>query len=120
VGPNMQFLTTVYPNKAIYFSEMGYPSGAATNSSATKQKQFVGNVFASWDTLASKVKYISFYRVTDISREQAEQIAISFWPTPSTAFIEFLQTAGLRTYPGSGTDKPAWTALRNEARARGW
>jgi len=58
--------------------------------------------------------------MTDCSASEAASQAQYFGLTQSSGFFEFLQTLGLRRYPNSGQDKPAFLALQREAKARGW
>ncbi len=44
------------PGRVIHFADVGYPSGQDCGSSLEKQKQFVEEVFAAWDSHAEQVK----------------------------------------------------------------
>jgi len=46
--------------------------------------------------------------------------AEKYYGAKGGAFADFIGTLGLRTYSGSGTDKPAFVALKAEAKKRGW
>ena len=46
--------------------------------------------------------------------------AEEYYRVKGGAFADFIGTLGLRTYKGSGADKPAFIALKAEAKKRGW
>ncbi|MBI5530506.1 MAG: hypothetical protein HY918_03320 [Candidatus Doudnabacteria bacterium] len=112
-------LVTEYSNKNIYFFEVGYPTSAVDNSSEEKQATFVKNIFSSWDTYKDRIPFISFTWLTDRSSSSVDGFA-QYYQLSDAKFKEYLRSLGLRTYPGSGTDKLGFTALKTEAKARGW
>ena len=112
-------IATLYPGRPIYFHQFGCPSSAALNSSEAKQQEFVRESFKAWDTYAQDIRFISFSWLTD-SSPQALEFFQQYYGVKEKKFVEFLRTLGLRTYSGSGTDKEALRALREEVHARGW
>lgn len=105
--------------KPIQIVEAGYPSSAHCNSSEEKQAAFVESVFAAWDRHRDRIHAVYFSWLTDLPQSAVDGFA-AYYGVKSKAFGEFLRTLGLRTHPGSGTDKPAFGALKREAKARGW
>lgn len=110
-------LTSVYKGKTIYITETGYPSSTFLQSSEAKQMEFVGEIFKAWDKHSSQIQLIDFVWLHDLSKSELDSMK-EYYSISNNAFIEFLETLGLRTY--GGRDKPAFVALKAEAKARGW
>ena len=108
-----------YPNRPVSFVEAGYPSGSHCDSSDAKQGQFVDELFAAWDQHAGQVQCVMFVWLHDVSTSAVEDFK-KYYGSANPAFADYLGTLGLRTSKGAGSDKPAFTALRQQARARGW
>lgn len=109
-----------YPNKEIYFNEIGFPSGSSFNSSSEElQKEFVQQVFKTWDKYSEKIPNISFLRMSDLSLAAAQETAALYGLAGNNGFIEFLQTLGLKnTY--SGQVKKAYSEILIETKKRQW
>jgi hypothetical protein len=121
VHQDIDTLLQRYPEKLVFLQEVGYPSGSLSGSSEFKQQEFVQNVFAAWDRYPDRIGYVSFVRLQDWSQEEADRVASGPpYNLPYPQFAEFLRTLGLRTYTGSGQDKPALATFFREAAARGW
>ncbi|HVN78503.1 MAG TPA: hypothetical protein VMW38_05850 [Terriglobia bacterium] len=120
VKDDFQAITSIYPNRKLYFYQFGYPSSQILNSSEEKQAKFIEAAFAAWDAYATQIGMINFTPMTDCSEKETASQAHYFGLTQNSGFSEFLQTLGLRRYPKSGEDKPAFLALQREAKARGW
>jgi len=146
VETDFQALISNYPNKLLYFFQLGYPSGyysgefypevragnasSMIGSSEMKQADFITAVFNAWDKHINEVGMIDFTWLHDLS--EADVIATTTNPAfggtsnPAPVFAEFLRTLGLRTNDGSnssndnGSDKAAYTRLLSESRARNW
>jgi len=136
IHSDIQTLETLYPDKEIFFLQLGYPSGYYSTeafpeflngtvtpviaSSDVMQSQFIAEVFKAWDK-SKQIKLIDFTWLA-IAAEPAFGGSVS----PAPEFVEFLRTLGLRTNSGlngtplTGTDKPALTTLKKKAVARGW
>ncbi len=99
--------------------EAGYPSGADCGSSPERQKEFVKQMFATWDAHAEQVKLVMFVWLHDLSVQDVEHYR-TYNGISDKAFLSYLGTLGLRTHGGDGTDKPAFLALKAHAEARGW
>lgn len=85
--------------------------------------QFIEEMFRLWDNNADKINFIGFLWLTDLSDTATEQYVIDYGMTGFPflhEFIGYLQTLGLRTYIGTGSDKPAYLQLNRELKARGW
>ena len=122
VSAELGELVALYPdmNKPIYLAECGYPSSTTNGSSLELQRQFIENVFTAWDTYSDNIKYISFFKTTDWSQAEVDTLAIYYGLENNVVFKEFLRTLGLRTYPGDGSNKPAYEQLKCELAARDW
>ncbi len=108
-----------FPGKTIHITEAGYPSGADCGSSPELQKEFIEQVFAAWDAHAKQVRMVMFVWLHDLPMKDVEHDA-KYYGISDRAFIGYLGTLGLRTHDQGGTDKPAFKALRVQAKARGW
>ena len=110
-------ITSLYPNKKIYFAEAGYASSRDSGGSEEKQSEFIKQIFLAWDEHNDQVKLINFLWLHDLSPETVDYLAKAYGLS-NKSFTEYLRTLGLRTYEGQ--DKPAFIALKQEAKARGW
>jgi len=119
VPGEIEELLKLYPGRTIYFTEAGYPSSTVVKSSLEKQRQFIKEIFLVWDRHPSQIGMIMFSWLTD-SSPQSLELFKKYYRFADPRFVEFLRSLGLRTYPGSGTDKPAFEALKTEAKRRGW
>lgn len=108
-----------YPKRAISFTECGYSSGTKCGASKEKQKRFVEEVFRAWDAHADQIQQVMFVWLTDQLPEMVSWTE-NYYGIRGGAFADFIGTLGLRMYKGSGTDKPAFVALKAEAKKRGW
>lgn len=119
VGGDFQAVCAQYPGRSITFTECGYASGTKCGASEEKQKRFVEEVFRAWDAHADQVGQVMFVWLHDQPPETVRWTE-EYYGVRSDAFADFIGTLGLRTYPGSGEDKPAFVALKAEAQKRGW
>jgi len=112
-------LIVEYPDtmQPIYFAECGYSTSDICNSSDSLQAEFYKNVFASWDTYQSNIKYLTIFKTTDWSFATVEDLAIKFGIT-DTIFKEYLRTLGVRTWENDGTSKMAYETILCELQAR--
>lgn len=116
---DMVALTQQYSGRTIIFTEAGYPSSALCKSSEEKQAAFVRSVFSVWDKVSKQVETIVFSWMSDLSSDSVK-IFQGYYGSTNTAFGEYMRTLGFRTQEGLGTDKPAFNALKEEAKRRGW
>lgn len=119
VASDVDAITSKYAGRPIFILEAGYPSGPDCDSSETKQAEFVRQVFAAWDAHADQIQLISFAWLTDLPPSSVDEME-DYYGLSDHRFGEYLRTLGLRTYPGSGADKKAFTVLKTEAESRGW
>jgi len=119
VAADFDLVTSIYPYRTFYIMETGYPSNATCNSSLQKQADFVRNIFWAWDNHTDQIKLINFVWLHDISPATLEDYK-NYYGNSDAKFLAYLASLGMREYAGSGSDKPAFVALREEARARGW
>ena len=109
-----------FPDRPIYFQEIGYPTSSTLGSSDEKQREFAAQVFTAWDRHSSRIKYVGWLWLTDLS-PQATADLVSYYGVGGTIavrFGEYLRTLGIRNH--DGTSKSAYTALTELLEARGW
>ena len=117
VHEDFKRIVEMYPNKKIYFVEIGYPSGSLNGSSETKQADFIRQTFAAWDMYADKIPFLNFQWLHDSSPEEVAEFQ-KYYGLSDKGFSSFLGTLGLRTYDGK--DKQAFVILGEEVKKRGW
>jgi hypothetical protein len=105
-------------SQPLVLKELGYPTGPATGGSEAGQAEFVHEVFAAWDTDATRIPLLMFSIMFDRSRTYCEETAAYYGFPDDEEFIQFLCTLGFRSV--TDQPKPAWTALAGEAAARGF
>lgn len=119
VSDHFDTICKMYPNRPISFVEAGYPSGSQCDSSEGMQKQFIEELFTAWDRHADQIQIVTFVWLNDISASLVEGYK-KYYGIGNPAFLDYLSTLGLRAFKGAGSDKPAFTALRQQTSARGW
>ncbi len=112
VAGDVQALLDAYPTLPIYFQEVGYPSSAACGSSESAQEKFVQEIFKAWDAHADRIPFVAFLNQTDWSAADVDSLT-KYYGLATPEFKGYLGSLGLRTWPGSGTDKPGWSTLRS-------
>lgn len=118
VHTHFNYITQSFPNKDIWFTELGYQSGSEyCASSETKQAQFYHEMFSAWDNHSTQISLVLVDWLHDATEEQLEEW-IEYYGLSDPGFVEFLATLGLRNY--DHTDKYAWLQLLAETEARGW
>lgn len=103
--------------KPVFFYQLGYPSGPGCGSTEEKQATFVRELFAAWDAHAKAVAFVNITWTEDIPAAAVEGYT-KFYHFDTKAFRDFLGTLGMRSEGGKG--KPAWEALAEETKKRGW
>lgn len=117
VGEDFDSISSVYSGKEIYFLEAGAPSSETLGSSFEKQAGFVKQIFIAWDVHKEQVKVVNFVWLHDVSQSALDDFS-RYYGSSDPKFLAYLGSLGLRT--NDAKDKPAWTALKLEAKARGW
>ena len=117
VHSDFKQIVELYPDKKVYFAEIGYPSGATNGSSEEKQTEFIRETFTAWDTYRDKIPYLNFVWLHDISPESVT-VHEKYYGFKDKGFASYLGTLGLRTY--EGRDKQAFIVLREEIKKRSW
>ncbi len=123
VHADIETIIGLYPAIPVFIVECGYQTSALCNSSEAMQQQFITEMFKLWDDHIDAINFIGFLWLTDLSDAVASDLVSSYGAANLAAlkaFKGYLQTTGLRTYTGTGTDKPGFTQLRKELGARGW
>jgi len=103
-----------------FFQEVGYQTGSANGSSELKQAQFFCNFFKAWDDHKDVISAASILRFNDVSRASAESTAVSYGLPGNEAFIQYIQTLGIRTWEGNGYDKQSFQVIKSEIQKRNW
>jgi hypothetical protein len=113
-------LVAAIPTKPIYIQEAGYSTSSACGGSEAAQADFVSSVFTAWDAHASRIPFISFLRINDLSNADATSTAAAYGLPGNASFIAYLETLGLRSYAAPSSYKDSWSRLTAETAARGW
>ncbi|MDX2283161.1 MAG: hypothetical protein NW241_03330 [Bacteroidia bacterium] len=123
IGEVVDDVAERYPGKRLFLEETGYASGKACGGSEQRQAEYVQETFRAWDRYADRLMFVGFLWMHDLSDAETEgyvQLYGMRGQPAEAAFAAYLQTLGLRTWPGSGRRKPAWDRLAAESAARGW
>lgn len=110
--------------KPLCFYQFGCPSAWTDGTStvhdrSAAQATFIETAFAFWDANPDTVRLLDFTWLHDQSPAfLAEQSA--YFGSADPSFLGFLASLGLRTWPGDGTAKLAYTTLQTQAYVRGW
>jgi len=124
VRTDIDALVAKYPRKPIHFQAVGFPSSPAARSSTTVQSQFLYAFFSAWDAHRERIPFASFGPLHDLSPARAlEATADPARGLPvelASPAAEYFRSLGLRTYPGAGSEKPAFHTLRTLTIERGW
>ena len=110
-------LVELFPDKAIFVLESGYPSSPLLGSSEAKQAEFVREIFRAWDTYSENIKLLDFLWLHDLPPMVVEELG-GYYGLDDEKFLAYLATLGLRTFDGE--DKQAFQVLQEEASRRGW
>ena len=119
VASDLALLTSTFFWKPIHLAGVGYPSAAASGSSPAQQALFVRELFDAWDRHRHQVGLVQLTRTTDLAPEVVDAL-VAYYDADTPEYRAFLASLGLSWWRGSGTPKPAWAALVEEAAARGW
>ena len=106
-----------YPDKEIYFLELGYPSSEKCDSSEAKQAEFIAETFKAWDTHTDQIKTINFAWLNEIPPSSVSELE-NYYGFANKGFAAYLGSLGFLNKDGS--EKAAYGQLREEAKARGW
>lgn len=105
--------------RPIVLRQAGYPTAAAAGPAASEENQgrFVAEVFAAWDRRPERFTSVVFRELADATAEEAAALALRRGRSDAP-FLAALQSLGMRAR--DGREKQAFSALRREARSRGW
>ncbi len=112
--------TTLPSTTTVFIQEIGYSTSSSCGGSTANQVSFIDQIFSAWDLHASRIPFLAFLRMNDLSNANATSIATSFGLGGNAAFVAYLQTLGFRTYSGPSSFKSGWTELQNQTHLRGW
>jgi hypothetical protein len=117
VREHMRIVVEMYPDKEIYYDEIGYHSGTLTGSSEYKQAKFISEAFQGWDQYKDSIKLLNFVWLVENPKETVDEF-LEYYGFPDAGFADFLGTLGYIRVDGS--PKPAYNILKQEANRRGW
>ncbi|MFK8031723.1 MAG: TIM-barrel domain-containing protein [Gammaproteobacteria bacterium] len=125
VSNDFDQLVAVYPAKPLYFTRVSYPSSVVLGSSQTLQSQFLYAFFDAWDEYASRIPFVAFTQLHDISdgfaaNQAADDPYFQSTAVDSTRIAAYLASTGMRLFAGEGASKSAYQSLRNLAFERDW
>jgi hypothetical protein len=123
VASDVALVLDRFAAKQVQFAEVGAPSSTTNGGSEDSQAAFVGEIFRVWDAHASRIPFVAYLWLSDLSEQSAQSFVAYYGASgsPDTErFKEYLRTLGLRSFPGNGADKPAFTRLKRELSSRGW
>lgn len=123
VHSDIETVIGLYPSIPVFIVECGYQTSGLCSSSEALQQQFIQEMFKLWDDHAEAINFIGFLWLTDLSDAVVNSLVVDYGASglPALdAFKGYLQTTGLRTYPGTGSDKSGFVQLKKELSARGW
>ncbi|MGC4023681.1 MAG: hypothetical protein QM734_17845 [Cyclobacteriaceae bacterium] len=123
VHADIKSVIDLYPSIPIFIVECGYQTSEACNSSEELQREFIMEMFKLWDDHLAQINFMGFLWLTDLSDAKVDQYVSDYGASgfPNLdAFKGYLKTTGLRTYPGTGSDKLGFTQLKSELSVRGW
>lgn len=110
-------IVNAYPQRRIYFAEIGYPSGKENGSSEEWQASFIHETFSAWDDYADRIPFMNFQWMHDASKEKVADWQ-KYYGFENSGFASYLGTLGLRTYDGK--DKQSFIQLQKEVQQRQW
>lgn len=110
--------------KPLCFYQFGCPSswkdgGGTVHDRGAQQAAFIATAFDFWDAHPVEVRLMDFTWLHDLDPATLAAQG-DYFGSSDPAFIHFLASLGLRTWPGAGAAKSGYTALRRQAYARGW
>ena len=117
VREDFNAIVAAVPDKPMLLYQIGYPSSPALRSSPEQQAAFVRAAFSAWDTHSNRMRLLNFQWMHETTSKGLDHYA-DYYDYDTKHFRAFLGSLGLQTW--SGEPKPAWQALKEEARARGF
>jgi hypothetical protein len=99
--------------RPLVFQEVGYPTSARLGSSEQKQARFVDEVFAAWERGRSRIPFLTFFQLHDLTPRACGDIARYYSRSGDDALQAYLCFLGLRR--ADGTPKLAWEAFARGA-----
>ncbi len=120
IGSDLQALVAQAQNLKVRLQESGCQSGSVSGSSESLQSSCFSALFTAWDTHATQISHVNLLRMNDLSNADAYSLAASYTApaAPPAAFVDYIETLGLRSYGGSA--KAAFTEIKSATQSRGW
>lgn len=114
VAEHLDEIVKASGEKDIVLQEVGYPSGAAVQSSPEKQAAFFKAVIPAIQS-REQIKFASLFLLHDFDPELCGKFATYYGfekapAEPKKKFLDFLCTLGMKTTEGA--EKPAWAVVK--------
>lgn len=116
-GDVAQMVATAGPTKPVLLRQAAFPSSPVAGGSPDLQAAFVTEVFRAWDRRPGQMFGLVFRALDDATAAQAAATAARARRSDA-GFLALLGSLGMHDL--EFREKPAFTTLRREARARGW
>jgi hypothetical protein len=106
-------VAAVPAGQPIHFREVGFPTAAESGGGEAAQADFVRAAFAAWDVHAGRVTHLTFFELEDAPEATAAAFAARAGRPSDAIFLAMRKSLGIAR-------KPAFDAVREQARARGF
>ena len=116
-GSDMATMVSLAGGKPLVLQEVGYPSASELSSSEQAQADFVADVLQAWRTQGTRIPFLNFLGLHDISPSQCDLYAGYYGQPGNRAFKAYLCSLGLRR--ADGAPKASWQRLVDTAKASG-
>lgn len=123
VRTDLDVLVGGFAGKPIYLMGVGYSSSTGCGGSDSLQAAFMRSFFDAWDAHAAAIPAVGFAPLHDANPADVDTFIVRSGLTGHIYeghIRAFFGNLGLRTRAGTGANKPAMEALRQERDRRGW
>ena len=117
VHSDFETVVSAIPTKPIFYYQIGYPTSSQLGSSPARQALFITETFRAWDKHANRIRMLNFQWMHETPDKGLDHFA-KYYQNHTPEFRAFLGSLGLQSW--SGAPKPAWAAIKKEAKARGF
>lgn len=108
IAQDMTALLTAYPNKEIYFQELGYPSSEKVGSSEAEQAAYFKKMLPQINAHPN-IAYANIFLLHDLSPAVCKAL-LSFYKLSGSDYGAFLCSLGL--FDTEGKPKESWSAIQ--------